>query len=199
MDEDVLAAMARWPQVPAVAGWLSLDPRGNWRLHPQGDADAGGRGEAITNDRILAFFNRNYAAEADGRWFVQNGPQRVYVRIDGAPLVLRTGGDGATLQTHTGHPVTRIDAWWLDDAGRLFASTNVGPAMIEDRDLDAVVQGLCLPDGSPAADRLADGDSIDALRYPAGGLDAAAPFTELAAADVPARLGFAALPGITSA
>src|SRR3546814_10640581 len=38
MDEQVIAAMARWPDVPDVYGWLSLSERGEWRLHPQGDA-----------------------------------------------------------------------------------------------------------------------------------------------------------------
>ncbi|MGB3277244.1 MAG: DUF2946 family protein, partial [Castellaniella sp.] len=30
MDDQVLAAMARWPNVPAVHGWLSLTARGQW-------------------------------------------------------------------------------------------------------------------------------------------------------------------------
>ena len=42
MDEDVLRAMTRWPDVPAVYGWLSLDRRGRWlirgeTLGPLGD------------------------------------------------------------------------------------------------------------------------------------------------------------------
>ena len=32
MDPAVLRGMARWPDVPAVYGWLALDRRGNWRL-----------------------------------------------------------------------------------------------------------------------------------------------------------------------
>ncbi|XOT98625.1 DUF2946 family protein, partial [Alcaligenes pakistanensis] len=34
------------------------------------------------------FFNRNYQADEKGRWFIQNGPQRVYVRLDAAPLIV---------------------------------------------------------------------------------------------------------------
>lgn len=85
MDDDVKAALVRWPNVPAVAGWLSLDGRGRWHLHPQGDAAEGGPGESITNTQILAFIERNYEHDDQGRWFFQNGPQRVYVRIDAAP------------------------------------------------------------------------------------------------------------------
>ena len=59
MDASVQDAIARWPDVPAVFGWLSLDPRGRWRLHPQGQAAHGGAGESITNTQILGFINRN--------------------------------------------------------------------------------------------------------------------------------------------
>jgi len=193
MDEDVLAAMKRWPDVPAVRGWLSLDPRGNWRLHPQGDAADGGLGEPITNPRILDFFARNYAHEDDGRWYVQNGPQRVYVRIDVAPLVLRTGDDSRTLVAHTGQTVGRIDAWWLDDAGRLLAGTDLGPGVVIDRDLSKVLDGLVDQDGKPAAGPLADGETPAQLRYEplAASL---APFADVAPEDLPARLGFVANP-----
>jgi hypothetical protein len=193
MDDDVLAAMKRWPDVPAVSGWLSLDPRGNWRLHPQGDAADGGLGEPITNPRILDFFARNYAREEDGRWFVQNGPQRVYVRIDVAPLVLRTGDDSQTLVAHTGKTVARIDAWWLDDTGRLLATTDLGPAVVIDRDLSKVLEGLVDEQGASAATPLADGETPEKLRYvPLA--DSLAPFAEVSADDVPARLGFVAMP-----
>ncbi|HMN64893.1 MAG TPA: DUF2946 family protein, partial [Burkholderiaceae bacterium] len=36
MDEQVLHAMARWPDVPAVWGWLRLDRRGRWLLVDRG-------------------------------------------------------------------------------------------------------------------------------------------------------------------
>ncbi|MBP7581842.1 MAG: DUF2946 family protein, partial [Vogesella sp.] len=32
MDALVLAAMDKWPNVPAVYGWLRLDARGQWWL-----------------------------------------------------------------------------------------------------------------------------------------------------------------------
>ena len=53
MDQSVKDAIARWPDVPAAYGWLSLDARGRWRFHPQGLSAQGGPGESITNPQIL--------------------------------------------------------------------------------------------------------------------------------------------------
>src|SRR3546814_3203944 len=109
--------MARWPNVPDVFGWLSLSERGQWRLHPQGDAlqpaqadpsrqppkagpgpkSAPGAGEKIGSPAITAFIDRNYTCDAHGRWYFQNGPQRVFVRLDAAPYILRTTGPDLAL------------------------------------------------------------------------------------------------------
>ena len=42
MDPIVARAMARWPNVPAVYGWLALDRRGNWLI----------KGERITHQSM---------------------------------------------------------------------------------------------------------------------------------------------------
>lgn len=188
MDSDVLAAMARWPDVPDAYGWLSLDARGRWRLHPAGDALAGGAGTSISNPGILAFISRNYDHDDVGRWFFQNGPQRVFARLDAAPLVLRQQDEAGTLTTHTGHVVSRVDRWALDAAGRLYAATEHGPAIIEDRHLPGVLEHMRTASGQPlleaAPDWLADAGpappTADALSvaYP-GVAPAAAPLTRL--------------------
>lgn len=185
MDSDVLAAMARWPDVPDAYGWLSLDARGRWRLHPAGDALAGGPGTSISNPGILAFISRNYDHDDQGRWFFQNGPQRVFVRLDAAPLVLRQPDGTGTLCTHTGHVVTRVDRWALDAAGRLYAATEHGPATIEDRHLPDVLERMQTASGQPLLDAapawLADpGPAPDAIpvAYP-GVAPATAPLARL--------------------
>src|SRR3546814_9129311 len=109
MDENVIAAMALWPDVPDVFGWLSLTERGHGRLHPQGDAllpvgvagNGCSPGQAITSPPILHFIDRNYAADTHGRWYFQNGPQRVYVRLDAAPYILHTSGHADRSEEHT--------------------------------------------------------------------------------------------------
>lgn len=148
--------MSRWPDIPAVFGWLSLNRQGQWRIHPQGDSAAAGahgqaatlvEGEAITNPQILQFINRNYCVDAQGRWYFQNGPQRVFVRLDAAPYILRTTGAGPSLQTHNELPVRHISGWWLDDEGKLYASTEHGPGLIAGRDTLGVFEALRTSDG----------------------------------------------------
>lgn len=197
MDNDVIKAMARWPDVPAVHGWLSLDRRGRWRLYPLGDAAAGGAGELVTHPGVAAFFNRNYGHE--GRdWFVQNGPQRVYVRLDAAPFLLRLADTGSGLQAHTGQPAGPVSRWWLDEEGQLYASTSLGPGMVEDRDLAPLLDRLRTAAGDAA------GPALDALLAgtqpgPAPALsldgDPPAPLARIARSEIPARLGFHANPG----
>ena len=189
MDPSVKQALAKWPDVPAVYGWLSLDERGRWRIHEQGDAHLGDPGDLIANPQILAFINRNYGSDAQGRWYFQNGPQRVYVRLDAAPYILRQADTGTGLITHTTLPVRTISGWWLDRTGRLYARTDAGAGMIEDRDLGAVLGqlkvapgGACLVDVIEPLTATGSSDAGLKLAYPgyagsaplASGIDRAA-------------------------
>src|SRR3954470_11953753 len=83
MDDIVRQAIAKWPNVPHCWGWLGLDARGNWYMR-DGRAQAAGplppsRGAVLRHEKLVDFIQRNYDAAELGRWFFQNGPQRVYV------------------------------------------------------------------------------------------------------------------------
>ncbi|HYG42310.1 MAG TPA: DUF2946 family protein [Bordetella sp.] len=193
MDSSVKAALAKWPDVPAVYGWLSLDERGRWRLHPDGDAADGGPGDSITNPQILEFIGRNYEGDEQGRWYFQNGPQRVYLRLDAAPYLLRRADDGTGLATHTGLPVHAVAAWWLDDTGRLYAQADAGPAMIEGRELAAVLDQLSDAHGRPLAEALESAGDAVSVVHPA--LRGPAPLhRDATRAQIPARMAFVANP-----
>jgi hypothetical protein len=144
IDELVLKAMARWPNVPAVHGWLRLDRRGRWLLVDRGapgfDEARHGAGSEITSPPIVDFIGRNYGPDERGRWHWQNGPQRVFVDLALAPLLFRLFGDGLrrTLATHTGYAVARIDRAGTDAEGNLWLATDVGPGCVDDRDLGAL-------------------------------------------------------------
>jgi hypothetical protein len=141
MDEQVLQAMQRWPNVPAVYGWLRLDRRGQWMLVDRGrpgfDETRDGAGSPITNGQIIEFIGRNYQPDAQGHWFWQNGPQRVFVDLEIAPLILRVLGSGqqAQLCTHTGVLIQTVSAVWCTPQGALMMRTELGVAAIHDLDL----------------------------------------------------------------
>ncbi len=128
MDPEVLRAVAKWPDVPAVYGWLALDRRGNWLLR---EGLAGGYGR-IGNAALRDFIARNYAADERGCWFFQNGPQRVFVRLAYTPLVVHHEGDA--LVDHCGRPV-RAAATYLDDEGSVLVHGALGIGVLDDRDL----------------------------------------------------------------
>ena len=130
MDPTVLRSMAKWPDVPDVYGWLGLDRRGNWLL----------QGERIGNRALRDFISRNYTADAQGRWYFQNGPQRVFVRLAYAPLVVRL--ENGALVDHCGRAFGEPQGVWLDDEGSILLAGAPGPALLDDRDLAAFVDGL---------------------------------------------------------
>jgi hypothetical protein len=134
MDEAVLRAIAKWPDVPSAYGWLALDRRGNWLV----------KGGRIASTAIVAFIGRNYAADAAGRWYFQNGPQRVFVALEYTPYVLRTApGSGAPgVLAHTGQPVAAVESAWLDDQGAILLGCLGSAGLVDDRDVAGLLPQL---------------------------------------------------------
>ena len=145
MDDIVLRGIAKWPNVPAVYGWLSLDRRGNWRI----------KGEPISNPNVVAFIARNYGHDDEGRWFFQNGPQRVFVTLDYAPFVYRIVNDEnvpLSIECHTTKTVTAVTGAWLDEAGTLLLQTEHGIGIVNDLDIDRVSPNFVDSEGRPLDD-----------------------------------------------
>ncbi|MBC7982999.1 MAG: DUF2946 family protein [Candidatus Obscuribacterales bacterium] len=132
MEEWVHRALKRWPNVPALFGWLRLDRRGRWLI----------KGEYISRPQIIDVINRNYASDDQGRWYFQNGPQRGYMQLDYAPLVLHTTDGGTALQTHTGLRVEKPSAAFMDEEGAILLVTEHGPGAIVDDDLEWALERL---------------------------------------------------------
>jgi len=186
MDEAVIKAMAKWPNVPRVYGWLSLDRRGNWLI----------KGDRISNPGVAAFIGRNYAADEQGRWFFQNGPQRVFVTLEYAPFVIATAGTcAAALITHTGQAVERATGAWLDETGSLLLRWSGGPGLVSDRDLADIMALFTDVHGKPVGDAVL-GRAFDAeARRHATGLyfDYAGnrvPVGRIQSGEVPQKFGF---------
>ncbi len=182
MEDWVYRALARWPNVPAVFGWLSLDRRGRWRI----------RDEIISRPQIIDTINPNYGVDAHGRWYFQNGPQRGYVSLASAPLVLQVD-PADRLVTHTGRPVEHPTAAYLDEHGSLLLQTEHGPAVLADNELDWALQRLRTDGGAIDETALTDALAVKSgkatplcLQLEQGSL----PVHRLDFADAPEALGF---------
>jgi hypothetical protein len=137
MDEIVKAALKKWPSVPHCYGWLALDARGDWYMRDERIQRAGPfpavKGSRIQHEKLREFIERNYEADERGAWYFQNGPQRVYLQLEAAPLVLRVHGDGRCAD-HTGQAAT-VTAVLEDETGRVFAATPRGLAIVHPQDV----------------------------------------------------------------
>ena len=141
MDDWVVKALQRWPNVPALFGWLGLDRRGRWLI----------QGEPITHFRIVQTINRNYAPDEHGRWYFQNGPQRGYIQLESTPLILFVSEDQAGLVTHTGLPVSRVESAYLDEEGALVLLTEHGSGELLGSDLPWALERMSVH-GQPIDD-----------------------------------------------
>ena len=163
MDDMVRQAIAKWPNVPDCYGWLGLDARGNWYLRddkaqaagPFAGAGAGdgrhlsSKGSLLQHEKLIDFIQRNYDSDATGRWFFQNGPQRVYVELEATPFIWRVHpAPEFGVTAHTGQPA-RVQRCVLDEQGRLYLETDLGFGLVHTQDMthaaDAVMQGLWVP------------------------------------------------------
>jgi DUF2946 family protein len=147
MDEIVAAALKKWPNVPHCYGWLALDARGDWYMRDDRVQAAGAfpqaKGSRILHDKLKEFIHRNYERDAEGRWFFQNGPQRVYVELEAAPWVWRVDArDGAhEVVAHTGTPA-RPTATWLDENGRVFLECDTGFGIVHTQDIGIASEAI---------------------------------------------------------
>ena len=101
MDDQVLRSLIKWPNVPDCFGWLALDRRGQWRMRDEFAQQNHLPGQVIQHAALNDFIARNYVCDERGRYFFQNGPQRVYITLDATPWIARItpSEDGSKLLT----------------------------------------------------------------------------------------------------
>ncbi|MES1930536.1 hypothetical protein SADO_14839 [Salinisphaera dokdonensis CL-ES53] len=188
MDEWVERALARFPNVPALFGWLGLDRRGHWLI----------QGERISHARIVETIARNYGVDDHGRWFFQNGPQRGYIALEYTPLIASVQADD-TLMAHTGRAIESVSALYLDEDSTAVLDTPDGAALVQGADLAWVLDRLRADDSDKEID---DQALSNALAVPSGtqtdltlvvGNDRL-PVYRCDRADIPATLGFVQAP-----
>ncbi|WP_061172899.1 DUF2946 family protein [Caballeronia pedi] len=189
MDEIVKQALAKWPNVPHCTGWLLLDRRGQWRMRDDAAQAAGELGTPIRHEALLGFINRNYESDADGQWFFQNGPQRVYVELVYTPWIVRLHGlDGALrLTDQAGAAFEPAQAWIDDEGGILFADASTARvAALHDHDLELFADHASLDDAGTSG-----------VFHWRAGVDL--PVQPIPCADVATRFGFVASPAARAA
>lgn len=179
LAQDVVRALARWPDVPAAFGWLHLDRRGRWSM-PDGE---------ITHPGTLAFLRSHYGADVAGRWFVQNGPQRAYVTLELAPWVFSLDGAGE-LVAFNGAPVQNVSSLIVLDSGDLLLLTELGLGNVLDKDLGAFIDQLSCGEAGVSPDAVLAADVGATLRF----RDRPLAVMHLGQAALPAEFGYQRVP-----
>lgn len=156
MDDIVRQAMAKWPNVPDCFGWLGLDNRGQWlmrddwvqRLGAFQSGVKGAKGSVLRHDKLIDFIRRNYEVDGQGRWYFQNGPQRVYVELETAPYIWRLSPHFEPT-AHTGQ-TTQVLSCLVDELGHVYLNTPLGLGLVHTSDVglvaDAIEQGHWVPE-----------------------------------------------------
>jgi hypothetical protein len=121
MDDQVLRSLMKWPNVPDCYGWLALDRRGQWRMRDEFTQKNNLPGQEIQHRALNEFIARNYACDELGRYFFQNGPQRVFITLDVTPWVVRMIPDekGAHL-TNQCQQILEPSAALSDEKGNIY-------------------------------------------------------------------------------
>ncbi len=148
MDDIVKQAMAKWPSVPDCYGWLGLDARGNWYMRDDraqacgsfASGKPGAKGSMLQHAKLIDFIGRNYAATAQGCWYFQNGPQRVFVELETTPWIWRISPDGS-VRSHCGDAAAVVSAY-VDEAGYAYLQTALGFGLVHTQDVALAAQAI---------------------------------------------------------
>jgi len=190
MDDIVIRAMAKWPRVPAVYGWLALDRRGQWSMKSAAEAGF----ERLANPKLIEFIGRNYAHDEQGRWYFQNGPQRVYVNLEYTPLVYRIASVAPLVfETHAGVPAGALQSVYMDETGNLLLVAGPGPGLLLDRDLPRALEALCYADGHALDEErllalIESAEETEGVYFNTGA--ASVPFMRIRSEQAPQRLAY---------
>ena len=135
MDEQVIRSLIKWPDVPDCYGWLALDRRGQWRMRDEFTQQNNLPGQVIKHQSLNEFISRNYARDTQGKYFFQNGPQRVFITLDSTPWIVRMipSDQGVKLLTQCQSPIEPTAAL-SDEKGNIYIVGNIAQVVYEESD-----------------------------------------------------------------
>ena len=148
MDDIVRQAMSKWPNVPDCFGWLGLDSRGQWHMRDDRvqllgtfqSGCQGAKGSVLRHEKLIDFIHRNYESDEQGRWYFQNGPQRVYVELESTPHVWRLNEKFEAI-SHTGQ-LSHALACFEDEKGCVYLNTPIGFGLVHSWDVGLVAEAI---------------------------------------------------------
>ena len=145
MDEKVIRSLVKWPNVPHCFGWLALDRRGQWRMRDEYAQENRLPGNIIQHRALNEFISRNYACDSLGRYFFQNGPQRVFITLDATPWIARISPSDTGMKLLTQcdtamHPQAALS----DETGNIYIAGHLQQTLYEMADEDQFAQKDCL-------------------------------------------------------
>jgi hypothetical protein len=135
MDEQVLRSLIKWPNIPHCFGWLALDRRGQWRMRDEFAQANQLAGSVIQHAALNEFISRNYACDSLGRYFFQNGPQRVFITLDATPFIARMipSENGPQLLTQCGTEIKPQGAL-SDEKGNIYITGKIAQSLSDQID-----------------------------------------------------------------
>ncbi|MBU3540223.1 DUF2946 family protein [Polynucleobacter sp. UB-Tiil-W10] len=135
MDDQVLRSLMKWPNVPDCYGWLALDRRGYWRMRDEFTQLNNLPGQIIQHTALNEFIARNYACNELGKYFFQNGPQRVFITLDTTPWIVRMiPDDNGPHLINQCHQIMEPTAALSDENGNIYIVGNVNQNICNSND-----------------------------------------------------------------
>jgi hypothetical protein len=92
-------------------------------------------GQVIRHQSLNEFISRNYARDTQGKYFFQNGPQRVFITLDATPWIVRMipSDQGVQLLTQCQSPLEPTAAL-SDENGNIYIVGNITQTVYEASD-----------------------------------------------------------------
>jgi hypothetical protein len=100
----------------------------------------GAKGSLLRHEKLIEFIQRNYESDAQGCWYFQNGPQRVYIELEITPHIWRIEDDFSVV-AHSG-VMSTVNKMLVDENGRVYLDTLHGLGLVHTLDVARAAQAL---------------------------------------------------------